>query len=238
MVTSPTQRIRSALFAEWLGEAEAAEPNDPNAMALATVDADGMPNVRMVLLKGVDERRLRLLHQLRERQGPRAPRPSQGGAAASTGRASAARCACAAPYRQVDRGRGRRLFRQPRRAAAGLAPGRASSRARSNRASPWRRRSPPMRRNSPIGDIPRPALLVGLPPEPGRDRVLVGRRLPPARPHPLHAGGRGLGEVAPLSLTAAFRCRGRRPRCQMSAGSKRWIHSGLTSAEKTRSNSS
>lgn len=44
------------LFAEWLSEAEASEPNDPNAMSLATVDADGMPNVRMVLLKGVDER--------------------------------------------------------------------------------------------------------------------------------------------------------------------------------------
>jgi pyridoxamine 5'-phosphate oxidase len=43
-----------ALFAEWLGEAEASEPNDPNAMSLATVDADGLPNVRMVLLKGVD----------------------------------------------------------------------------------------------------------------------------------------------------------------------------------------
>lgn len=43
-----------ALFADWLREAEASEPNDPNAMALATVDPDGLPNVRMVLLKGVD----------------------------------------------------------------------------------------------------------------------------------------------------------------------------------------
>jgi pyridoxamine 5'-phosphate oxidase len=42
------------LFAEWLGDAEKAEPNDPTAMALATVDGDGMPNVRMVLLKGLD----------------------------------------------------------------------------------------------------------------------------------------------------------------------------------------
>jgi len=41
-----------ALFVTWLREAEAAEPNDPNAMALATVGADGMPAVRMVLLKG------------------------------------------------------------------------------------------------------------------------------------------------------------------------------------------
>jgi pyridoxamine 5'-phosphate oxidase len=45
-----------ALFRDWLAEAEGSEPNDPNAMALATVDAAGLPNVRMVLLKGLDER--------------------------------------------------------------------------------------------------------------------------------------------------------------------------------------
>ena len=44
------------LFAEWLAEAEASEPNDASAMSLATVDADGLPNVRMVLLKGCDAR--------------------------------------------------------------------------------------------------------------------------------------------------------------------------------------
>lgn len=38
----------------WLGEAEASEVNDPNAMALATVDASGLPNVRMVLLKEIE----------------------------------------------------------------------------------------------------------------------------------------------------------------------------------------
>lgn len=43
-----------ALFETWLREAVKSEPNDPNAMTLATVDADGMPNSRMVLLKGVD----------------------------------------------------------------------------------------------------------------------------------------------------------------------------------------
>jgi pyridoxamine 5'-phosphate oxidase len=43
-----------ALFKSWMTEAESAEPNDPNAMALATAGADGIPNVRMVLLKGVD----------------------------------------------------------------------------------------------------------------------------------------------------------------------------------------
>jgi pyridoxamine 5'-phosphate oxidase len=43
-----------ALFTAWLAEAEKAEVNDPNGMALATADTDGLPNVRMVLLKGVD----------------------------------------------------------------------------------------------------------------------------------------------------------------------------------------
>ena len=43
-----------ALAQTWLTEAEAAEPNDPNAIALATVDSDGLPNVRMVLLKEIE----------------------------------------------------------------------------------------------------------------------------------------------------------------------------------------
>ena len=41
-----------ALFDAWFAEARASEPNDPNAMALATADARGRPSVRMVLLKG------------------------------------------------------------------------------------------------------------------------------------------------------------------------------------------
>ena len=44
------------LFAEWLADAGKSEPNDPNGMALATVDEEGLPNVRMVLLKDADER--------------------------------------------------------------------------------------------------------------------------------------------------------------------------------------
>ncbi len=46
----------SALFAEWLKDAEKSEPNDPNAMTLATVDEEGLPNARMVLLKDFDEK--------------------------------------------------------------------------------------------------------------------------------------------------------------------------------------
>jgi len=44
------------LFNRWFGDAEAHEINDPNAMSLATVDEAGLPNVRVVLLKGHDAR--------------------------------------------------------------------------------------------------------------------------------------------------------------------------------------
>ncbi len=64
---------RSGIFAgedpfdiarRWLAEAEPVEPSDPNAMALSTVDATGMPNTRIVLLKGIEDDRLRVLHEL------------------------------------------------------------------------------------------------------------------------------------------------------------------------------
>ncbi len=57
---TPDERFTEAtdpftLFEAWFAEAEAHEINDPNAMSLATVDQTGMPNVRIVLLKGLDE---------------------------------------------------------------------------------------------------------------------------------------------------------------------------------------
>ena len=45
-----------ALFGDWFAQAQASEPNDANAMALATADATGLPDLRMVLLKGHDAR--------------------------------------------------------------------------------------------------------------------------------------------------------------------------------------
>ena len=57
------------VFGEWLGEAEAAEPNDPTAMALGTVDGTGNPSVRMVLLKGVDERGFAFYTNFESRKG-------------------------------------------------------------------------------------------------------------------------------------------------------------------------
>jgi pyridoxamine 5'-phosphate oxidase len=58
-----------ALFGEWLREAEKHEPNDPNAMALATSTADGRPSVRMVLLKGADAEGFVFYTNLESRKG-------------------------------------------------------------------------------------------------------------------------------------------------------------------------
>ncbi|MBS1074912.1 pyridoxamine 5'-phosphate oxidase [Gluconobacter sp. Dm-73] len=58
-----------ALFAAWMSDAKAAEPNDPNAMAVATSTPDGHPSVRMLLLKGVDERGFVFYTNLDSRKG-------------------------------------------------------------------------------------------------------------------------------------------------------------------------
>lgn len=58
-----------ALFETWLAEARLSEPNDPTAMALATADARGRPSVRMVLMKGHDERGFVFYTNLDSRKG-------------------------------------------------------------------------------------------------------------------------------------------------------------------------
>jgi pyridoxamine 5'-phosphate oxidase len=58
-----------ALFQEWYEAATLSEPSDPNAMSLATVDAGGMPNLRMVLLKDLDPRGLAFYTNLESAKG-------------------------------------------------------------------------------------------------------------------------------------------------------------------------
>ncbi len=65
----PDDRDPYQLFSAWMAEAEAAEPNDPNAVALATVDELGAPSVRMVLLKGTDDRGFVIYTNLSSRKG-------------------------------------------------------------------------------------------------------------------------------------------------------------------------
>ncbi len=58
-----------AQFRAWLAEAETKEPNDPNAMALASADAQGRPSVRMVLLRGLDDRGFTFFTNYESRKG-------------------------------------------------------------------------------------------------------------------------------------------------------------------------
>ena len=66
------------LFAAWFEEAVRGEPRDPTAMSLATVDADGRPNVRMVLMKGFDERGFVFYTNIDSQKGRELDRSSQG----------------------------------------------------------------------------------------------------------------------------------------------------------------
>ena len=178
-----------ALFEAWFEDAKAHEPNDPNAMALATVDAGGMPNVRMVLLKGVDGEGAPTAASC-STPTSRAPRdascwPSEGGAVLPLEVAAPAG-ARARPRLAGERRRGRRLLRHPRPrqparrlGLAAVAPAREPLRAGEGRG----------RRDGPISDRrhPAPALLVGLPHHAARDGVLARPPLPPARARRLPA---------------------------------------------------
>ncbi|GGG80853.1 pyridoxamine 5'-phosphate oxidase [Edaphobacter dinghuensis] len=69
MIDAETAAEPIALFRAWMHEAEAKEPNDPNAAALATATVDGAPSVRMVLLKGLDERGFAFYTNAESRKG-------------------------------------------------------------------------------------------------------------------------------------------------------------------------
>ena len=134
-------------------------------MALATVDAAGMPNVRMTLLKGVDPAgrggaRLRVLHQLRERQGPGAT-GLEGGGALLPLEVAAPAGARARTRLGGERGRGRRLLRQRARAAAGSAPGPRSSRGRLESRFALEKAVAAVTARYPIGEVPRPPYWSG-----------------------------------------------------------------------------
>jgi pyridoxamine 5'-phosphate oxidase len=67
--TAPATEDPISRFQAWLAEATASEPNDPNAVCLATATADGRPSARMVLLKGVDARGFVFYTNLESRKG-------------------------------------------------------------------------------------------------------------------------------------------------------------------------
>ena len=99
-----------ALFELWLEEARATEINDPEAMTLATVDADGLPDARMVLCKGVDARGLVFYTNIESAKGRELAGSASGGRAFPL---EIAPPPGPVPRRRraSDRGRERRLFR-------------------------------------------------------------------------------------------------------------------------------
>ena len=200
-----------ALFEAWFAEAVAHEPNDPNAFALATVDASGLPNVRMVLLKGLD-----------------APDHPERGFVFYTNFESAKGSELLASRKAALDFHWKSLRRQVR--IRGLVS--VVSDAEADAYFATRPRGPPARRlglaaiaaaGEPVrageggGDgygalsarrNSTAALLVGLPRDAGRDRVLARPSVPPARAGavPAERCYRGLEEAAAVPLVAVTLC--------------------------------
>ena len=170
------------LFVEWLAEAGAHEVNDSNAMTLSTVDADGMPDARIVLLKDVDGRGFTFYSNresakgleldarpvaaltfhwksLRRQVRVRQPRPREPGRGLGLGPVSSAGHAC-------DAGRRRGARDRPVRRRRGAAP----------------------------------RTLDRLACDAAKRRILARPSIPPARPAALHARRRRLEPRTPLAL--------------------------------------
>ena len=116
------------LFSAWLKDASDAEPRDPTAMTLATVDADGVPNARMVLLKGADERGFVFYTNMDSQKGHELDaRPVA--ALVFHWKSLNRQVRIRGPVEARQRGRGRRLFRHPPQAGADRRLGQQAVRA-------------------------------------------------------------------------------------------------------------
>ena len=174
------------LFSAWLTEATASEPRDPTAMTLATVDADGMPNARMVLLKGVDARGFVFYTNVESQKG----------------RELAAHPLAALVFHWKSLSRQVRVRGPVEPVTAAEADAYFASRAKQAQIGAWA-----SKQSAPLGKPARlrkgggalrrkiraergaaAAQLVGLPHHAARNRILARPPLPPARPHRVRAG--------------------------------------------------
>ena len=143
------------LFAAWLTDATASEPRDPTAMTLATVDADGLPNVRMVLLKGFDERGFVFYTNMDSQKGQELGAHPQA-ALVFYWKSLNRQVRVRGTVERVTDAEADAYFASRARSRPRSAPGQASSQRRWRAGSPSRRRSRPMPQNTPSATVPRP----------------------------------------------------------------------------------
>ena len=201
-----------ALFAQWLEEALKKEPNDANAMTLATVDADGLPDARMVLLKGVDARGFTFFTNFESAKGRAAAGASEGGAGVPLEERCAGRCGCAATVAPVSAAEADAYFATRARSAQIGAWASDQSRELPDRLA-LERRIAEMGLKFGLGQVPRPPHWSGFRLAPAAHRVLARPAVPPARAARLRPRRRRLDGAEALSVSAPARrpCAGSAP---------------------------
>ena len=177
--------------------------DEPNAMTVATVDAAGRPDARVVLVRGVDERGFAFYTNLGVGQGAQlAARPFGGRDVRMVAMHRQVRVR--GPSSRCARGRGRRLLRQPPAASRIGAWASPQSEVLADRAE-LDALVHEVEARFPGDDVPRPPHWGGLRIVPAGDRVLAGPPEPPARPVPLPARrAGGLDRRAPRALSSAW----------------------------------
>ena len=190
-----------ALFNQWFDDAERTEINDANAMTLATVDKNGMPNARVVLLKGLDARGFVFYTNFESAKGQELLANPESLAVLSIGNRCAGRCACAERSEPVSTAEADAYYAS--RPIGSRIGAWASQQSRPLEQPPGADRCGGALREGIRGHEPGPpALLVRLPRHPARNRVLGGPAAPAARPRQLHPRepGHALDEDAALSV--------------------------------------
>ena len=189
------------LFSAWLTEATASEPRDPTAMTLATVDADGMPNARMVLLKGVDQRGFVFYTNVESQKG----------------RELAAHPLAALVFHWKSLNRQVRVRGPVEPVTAAEADAYFATRPKQAQIGAWAsKQSAPLESRLAfekavalyaakyaLSEVPRPPNWSGYRIMPRANRILARPPLPPARPHRVRAGksGRAVEQDAALSVS-------------------------------------
>ena len=186
------------LFQEWMAEAQRSEPNDANAMALATCTPDGLPSARMVLLKGADERGFVFYTNARAARAGNCP-PIPMPRCCFTGRACGRQVRIEGAVGDVADAEADAYFASRARVSRLGALASDQSRPLPARAELERRVAGADARY-PGDSVPRPPHWSGFRVVPRVDRVLAGHAVPAARPAAIRPRRGWLGPQEPVSV--------------------------------------